>query len=109
MSSYFVGRHRPRAGNVSGGVFGRRAYVDHHDIAASQPGCELVSGDRLDVAPVAEIRGREPFDPGDVFGGHIAQRRPELTDSLARKHVKMRVCPRRPGQQAGARQRVQVM
>ena len=78
MSSHFVGWHRSRARNMSGGIFGRWAHVDDDDVAASQSRCELLSSDRFDVAAIAEVRGGELLDAGNVFSGDIAQRGPEF-------------------------------
>jgi hypothetical protein len=106
---YLVGRQRPRARNVSRRVLRRRTYVEHDDIATAQPGCELLAGDRLHVAPVAEVRGGEAFDAGNVFCGHVAQRRPELADPVARQRVEHARPLTATRQQARARQRMQVV
>ena len=54
---------------------------------ALQPGVEFASGHRLEPVAVAEVGVGEPFDAGDVFGGDVAQRRPQLTDPVAGQRV----------------------
>ena len=93
--AHLVGRQRPRTGNVTGRrtrLCGRTSMTTTSRRRSRRR--KLVSGDRLDVAPVAEVRGREPFDPGDVFGGHVAQRRPQLADPLAAPARRTRAFPR---------------
>ena len=71
-----------------------RSHVDHHDVAAVEPGEKLLAADCLDL--VAQVVAGGALDVSHARLGHLAQRKPERDDVIAGGPV-MDACPLAPG------------
>src|SRR2546429_8742684 len=68
-------------------VFGGGTDVEHDHVAGTQSLCELVTTDLFDAVRRAEVGAGELVEVGDVSGGDVAHRSPQLSDAFAREAV----------------------
>src|SRR5438132_8944622 len=68
-------------------VFGGGTDVEHDYVAGTQSLCELVTTDLFDAVRRAEVGASELVEVGDVSGGDVAHRSPQLGDALAGEAV----------------------
>ena len=94
-------RNRSGAGDVPGRVLGFGPHVEQQHLAALQASGQLRAVDELDPVPIAEVGRGEPLEAGDMFGGDVAQRRPQVTDPVAGQRVEdpgaVPTCGQEPG------------
>ena len=83
--------------------------VDHHGAAAVEAIGELVGGDLLDCVSGAEVGVGEDVDVGDVGGGHVAERGPQLGDAVAGEPVDDALAVATGLQQAGVGEAAEVV
>ena len=77
----------PGAAYVAGFVFGGGADVEHDDGARAQPLREFVTTDLFDAGGSAEVGAGEPVEVGDVRGGDVAHRSPQVGHTFAGEAV----------------------
>src|SRR5437879_5424732 len=94
---------------MPGFVFRAWSDVDHDDVASTQARRQLRPRDRLDVAPVTEVVAREPIDSRDMLGGDVADRAPQVRDSIAAQRVVHAGAFTPRGDEAGAGERLEMM
>ena len=108
MAFQLTDRNRSGAGDVPGRVLGFGPHVEQQHLAALEASGQLLAVDELYPVPIAEVGGGQLLEAGHMFGGNIAQRRPQLTHPVARQHVEdpraVSTCDQDPG--AGHRPKV---
>ena len=71
---------------------GSGPHIEHDHLAAREPLLELRGVTLLDLGPLAEVVVGQDAHLGDVPGGDIAHRGPEVADAIARKPVDDPAC-----------------
>ena len=83
--------------------------VEHHDVPVGEPLGELVAADGGQLRAVAEVRGGELVELGDVLRRDVANRRPQLRHAGAGERVEDAVAVAAGVHQTGAQQMLQVL
>ena len=78
---------RARPPDMPGLVLCRRPDVEHHDLAALEPGRQLLPADDLDAVPLAQVGASQLLKPGYVRGRHVPHRRAQLVHPVAGQPV----------------------
>ncbi len=94
---------------MPGPVLRLGADVEHDHIPFAEPGEQLLAGHRVELGAVAEVRRGQPVELGDVLGGDVAQRRPELGDPWAAQPVVDAQAVPPAADETGAQQVLQVL
>ncbi len=102
MTSQHGDRHRPGAGDVAGCVLGRRPNVEDEHLAALEARRQLLVVDDVYAVALPQVRAGQTLQTRDMLGGHVAQRRPQLADPLARQRVEGTSPVAPGGEQPGA-------
>ena len=79
--------HEHRARDVPGVELGSGADIEHHHATLVKAAQEVVSADRRDAVPWSQVGLDQVTEPGDVPGGDLAHRRPQVDDPLTAEPV----------------------
>jgi hypothetical protein len=78
---------RDRARDVTGAILGFGPHVEDDGVAPLQALLQLLCGDQLDAAALAEVLAGEHVDLRHVTGRDVAHRRPQVAHAIARETV----------------------